>query len=139
MKFFKGLFIVISIICIAFSAFFVGASATGHIGALTKIETGIAMLAGDATGNSAAQGANDSTSTVSMLTNSYGLTTAQAGKVISLADQLGVDTSDPAEMNAFIAKNASNASEIKEVADLYESGQISEAQAKKLLSGLVNV
>lgn len=138
MKFLKGLFVIIAIIGIAFSAFFVVASATGNIATLTKIEAGIAKLAGNQSSSSGLS-SDDSTSTVSMLTNSYGLTTSQAGQLINLAQQLGVNANDPAEMNRFIAKNADKAEEIREVADLYQSGKISETQAKKLLAGIVNV
>lgn len=138
MKFLKGFFIVISIVSIAFSCFFVFASATGRISMLTKIEAGIAMLA-NSKDKAVGLGSGDSNSTVSMLTSTYGLTTSQAGQVIALAEKLGVNTSDPVEMNGFIAKNAGNASEIKGVAERYQSGQISEEQAKALLAGIVDV
>lgn len=138
MKFLKGFFILVSVICIAFTAFFAVASATGHIGTLTKLEAGIAKLAGGSD-SPAGQGATGTESTISMLTKTYGLSTSQAGQLVDIAGQLGVDTDDPAEMNRFIANNAGNSEEIKEVAELYQSGAITEAQAKKLLAGIVDV
>lgn len=136
MKILKGLFVIISVICIAFSAFFVYSYASGNTGIITKLEQGI-TLAGYGTG--LASGANGTTSTVSMLTNNFGLTTSQAGQVISIAEEMGIDTSDPSEVNALVAKNIGNADEIKSIAERYQSGAISESQAKSMLAGILNV
>lgn len=136
-KFFKGLFVVISIICIAFACFFVAASATGHISTLAKLEIGIAKLAGS-TDAVDVQAADSSTSTVSMLANTYGLTTQQAGSIVALAEKAGVNTNDAAEMNGFIAKTTDNSDAIKSIAEQYQSGAISESQAKAMLTGVLN-
>ena len=133
----KGLFIIISVICIAFSAFFVYSYATGHTGLIGKVERGL-MIAGLGTGI-AGSGAGGSSSTISMLTDGFGLTTSQAGQVIALADQLGIDTTDGAEMGAVVARNIGNADEIQGIAEAYQSGDISEAQAKALLKDVINV
>lgn len=141
MKILKGIFIIISIICILFSCFFVYSSASGNTELLHKIERGLLVI-GVNSGITTIHGSNGSSgseSTVSMLTEKFGLTTSQAGQVISIASQLGVNTDDPAEMSRFIAKNAGNADEIKDVARRYQSGEISESQAKALLAGIVNV
>ncbi len=136
MKILKGLFTIISVICIAFSAFFVYSYASGNTGAITKLEQGI-TIAGY--GTELASGANGATSTVSMLTNNFGLTTSQAGQVISIAEEMGIDTSNPSEVNALVAKNIGNADEIKNIAEDYQSGAISESQAKSMLAGILDV
>lgn len=135
-KVLKGIFVIVSILCIAFTCFFVFASATGHTGILQKIERGILTLS-SGVGIAPAQVAG-SGSTVSMLTDQYGLSTSQAGQVIALADELGIDTSDPVEMNGFIIKNVGNKDEIQNVAEMYQNGEISESQAKSMLKGIVN-
>lgn len=137
MKVLKGIFVIISVICIAFTCFFVFASATGHTGILQKIERGLFVLSVGA-GVSPAQSAGNSGSTVSLLTDQFGLTTSQAGQVIAMADSLGVDTSDPAEMSSFIAKNAGNKDAIQNIAEMYQDGEITESQAKSMLKGIVN-
>lgn len=137
-KFFKAVFVIISLLCIAFTCFFVFASASGNTAILQKIERGLFVAAVGA-GVSPAQSGNGSDSTVSMLTNQLGLTTSQAGQVIAFADQLGVDTDDPAEMSSFIAKNAGNKDEIKYIAESYQNGNITESQAKSMLKGIVNL
>lgn len=137
-KFFKAVFVIISLLCIAFTCFFVFASASGNTAILQKIERGL-FVATVGAGVSPAQSGNGSDSTVSMLTNQLGLTTSQAGQVIALADQLGVDTDDPAEMSRFIAKNAGNKDEIQYIAESYQNGNITESQAKSMLKGIVNL
>ena len=137
MKFLKGLFTIIAIICIAFTGFFCVSACTGHTGMLDKIERGLS-LTGMATGVGTL-GADNSRSTISILTEDFGLTTSQAGQVISIASQLGVDTSDPQEVSGFVAKNIGNKSEIQDIAQMYQNGEITESQAKKLLKDIVNV
>ena len=80
-----------------------------------------------------------STSTVGMLTKDFGLSTSQAATVIDIADQLGVDTDDPAAVSGFVAKNIGNKDEIQDIAAMYQAGEISESQAKSMLKGIVNV
>lgn len=138
-KLLKGIFIVISICCIAFTAFFFTSLASGNTSILSKIEAGVTMIGHKAGTNNSNSSTDSSTSTLSMLKNDFGLSTNQAAQVINIAGQLGVDTDDPAEMRSFIAKNADNASAIKEVANMYQNGQISEAQAKAMLSGIVDL
>ena len=56
-----------------------------------------------------------------------------------MADQLGVDTDDPAAVSGFVAKNIGNKDEIQDIAAMYQAGEISESQAKSMLKGIVNV
>lgn len=74
-----------------------------------------------------------------MLTKDFGLSTSQAATVIDIADQLGVDTDDPAAVSGFVAKNIGNKDEIQDIAAMYQAGEISESQAKSMLKGIVNV
>ena len=73
-----------------------------------------------------------------MLTKDFGLSTSQAATVIDIADQLGVDTDDPAAVSGFVAKNIGNKEEIQDIAAMYQAGEISESQAKSMLKGIVN-
>ena len=134
-KILKGVFIVISVICIAFSAFFVYAAVSGNAGPIDRIERGLSTFAHVA-GVSTPAG---STSTVGMLTKDFGLSTSQAATVIDIADQLGVDTDDPAAVSGFVAKNIGTKEEIQDIAAMYQAGEISESQAKSMLKGIVNV
>ena len=126
MKVLKGIFVVISVICIAFTAFFAYSAISGNTGPIDKLEQGISRLA-HVTGISTPA---SSTSTVGMLTKDFGLSTSQAATVIDIADQLGVNTDDPA---------AGNKDEIQDIAAMYQAGEISESQAKSMLKGIVNV
>lgn len=135
MKVLKGIFVVISVICIAFTAFFAYSAISGNTGAIDKLEKGISRLA-HVTGVSTPAG---STSTVGMLTNDFGLSTGQAATVIDIADQLGVDTDDPAAVSGFVAKNIGNKDEIQDIAAMYQAGEITESQAKSMLKDVVNV
>lgn len=137
----QGIYLVISLCCIAFTAFFVISTFTGNTEYLSKIEAGMSKAA-QLTGlrNSSSDSSGDaSTSTLSMLKKDFGLTTSQAGQIMSMANQLGVDTENPAEMRNFIAKNAGNSAEIKDVANKYQNGEISEAQARSMLAGVVEL
>lgn len=139
-KLLKGIYIVISVCCIAFTLFFVVSAATGNTSMLGKIEAGLTVVGAKTGVDSSSSGSSagsSSESTLSMLRNDFGLSTSQAGQVISIASQLGVDTDNPAEMRSFIAKNAGNAGAIKEIANMYQNGQISESQAKAMLAGIV--
>ena len=127
-KILKGIFVIISIICIAFSAFFVFSVVSGNTGPIDKIERGLSTFA-HVTGIS---GPSSSTSTV-------GLSTSQAAKVIDIADQLGVDTDDPAAVSGFVSKNIGNKEEIQDIAAMLQAGEITESQAKSMLKGIVNV
>lgn len=131
----KGIFVIISIICIAFSAFFVYSAVSGNTGPIDKLERGLSTLA-HVTGISTPAG---STSTVGMLTQDFGLSTSQAATVIDIADQLGVNTDDPAAVSGFVAKNIGNKDEIQDIAAMYQAGEISESQAKSMLKDIVNV
>ena len=135
MKVLKGIFVVISVICIAFTAFFAYSAISGNTGPIDKLEQGISRLA-HVTGISTPA---SSTSTVGMLTKDFGLSTSQAATVIDIADQLGVDTDDPAAVSGFVAKNIGNTDEIQDIAAMYQAGEISESQAKSMLKGIVNV
>ena len=67
---------------------------------------------------------------------------AARGRYISgqeLADQLGVNTDDPAAVSGFVAKNIGNKDEIQDIAAMYQAGEISESQAKSMLKDIVNV
>ncbi len=134
-KILKGIFVIISIICIAFSAFFVFSVVSGNTGPIDKIERGLSTFA-HVTGIS---GPSSSTSTVGMLTQDFGLSTSQAAKVIDIADQLGVDTDDPAAVSGFVSKNIGNKEEIQDIAAMLQAGEITESQAKSMLKGIVNV
>lgn len=134
-KILKGIFVIISIICIAFSAFFVFSVVSGNTGPIDKIERGLSTFA-HVTGIS---GLSSSTSTVGMLTQDFGLSTSQAAKVIDIADQLGVDTDDPAAVSGFVSKNIGNKEEIQDIAAMLQAGEITESQAKSMLKGIVNV
>lgn len=141
-KLLKGIYIVISVCCIAFTLFFVISTATGNTSMLGKIEAGLTVVGTKAGVSDSGSGGGASTgssseSTLGMLVNDFGLSTSQAGQVINIAGQLGVDTNNPAEMRSFIAKNAGNAGAIKEIANMYQNGQISESQAKAMLAGVV--
>ena len=74
-----------------------------------------------------------------MLTQDFGLSTSQAAKVIDIADQLGVDTDDPAAVSGFVSKNIGNKEEIQDIAAMLQAGEITESQAKSMLKGIVNV
>lgn len=75
-----------------------------------------------------------------MLTKDFGLSTSQAATVIDIADQLGVDTDDPAAVSGFVAKNIGNKDEDQDIAAMYQwRARISESQAKSMLKGIVNV
>lgn len=74
-----------------------------------------------------------------MLTQDFGLSTSQAATVIDIADQLGVNTDDPAAVSGFVAKNIGNKDEIQDIAAMYQAGEISESQAKSMLKDIVNV
>lgn len=134
-KILKGIFIVISVICIAFSAFFVFSAVSGNTAPIDKIERGLSTFA-HVTGIS---GPSSSTSTVGMLTQDFGLSTSQAATVIDIADQLGVDTENPAAVSGFVAKNIGNKEEIQDIAAMLQAGEITESQAKSMLKGIVNV
>lgn len=134
-KVLKGIFVVISVICIAFTAFFAYAAISGNTGAIDKLERGISSLAHVAGVSTPAS----STSTVGMLTQDFGLSTSQAATVIDIADQLGVDTEDPSDVSAFIAKNIGNKDEIQDIAAMYQAGELTESQAKSMLKDIVNV
>lgn len=134
-KILKGIFVIVSIICIAFSAFFVFSVVSGNTGPIDKIERGLSTFA-HVTGIS---GPSGSTSTVGMLTQDFGLSTSQAAKVIDIADQLGVDTDDPAAVSGFVSKNIGNKEEIQDIAAMLQAGEITESQAKSMLKGIVNV
>lgn len=134
-KILKGIFVIISIICIAFSAFFVFSVVSGNTGPIDKIERGLSTFA-HVTG---INGPSSSTSTVGMLTQDFGLSTSQAAKVIDIADQLGVDTDDPAAVSGFVSKNIGNKEEIQDIAAMLQAGEITESQAKSMLKGIVNV
>ena len=56
-----------------------------------------------------------------------------------VADQLGVNTDDPAAVSGFVAKNIGNKDEIQDIAAMYQAGEISESQAKSMLKDIVNV
>lgn len=136
-KFLKGLVGIIAALCIAFTAFFVYSYATGNTQGMLVIEAGIAKLANKAVpGSNASSG---SASTIGVLTSTFGLTTSQAGEVVSLAEDLGIDMSDPVEVSALAAKNAGNVDEIKEIAAAVQAGQMTEAQAKAKLAGIIDV
>lgn len=137
-SFLKGLFVVIAVVCIAFTAFFLLAAARGDTAPIDRVERGVFALV-HATGATLPGTTSEDTSAVGLLTSQYGLTTSQAGQIVSMADQLGVDVSDSAEMSALVAKNIGNADEIRDIASRYQSGQISESQAKALLAGVINV
>lgn len=134
-KILKGIFVVISVICIAFSAFFVFSAVSGNTGPIDKIERGLSTFAHVA----GVSGPSSSTSTVGMLTQDFGLSTSQAATVIDIADQLGVDTDDPAAVSGFVAKNIGNKEEIQDIAAMLQAGEITESQAKSMLKGIVNV
>ena len=134
-KVLKGIFVIISVACIAFSAFFVYSAVSGNTGPIDKLQRGISGLAHVAGVSTPAS----STSTVGMLTQDFGLSTSQAAEVINIADQLGVDTDDPAAVSGFIAKNIGNKSEIQDIAAMYQAGEITESQAKSMLKDIVNV
>lgn len=134
-KVLKGIFVIISIICIAFSTFFVFSAVSGNTASIDRIERGLSTFA-HVTGIS---GPASSTSTLGMLTQDFGLSTNQAATVIDIADQLGVDTDDPAAVSGFVAKNIGNKEEIQDVAAMLQAGEITESQAKSMLKGIVNV
>lgn len=138
MKILKGIFVIISVVCIAFTGFFVYASCSGHTGPITKLQHALS-LASAATGVTPPGTNTGSRSTMEVLTNDYGLTSSQASKAIDVAEQLGVDTSDPAEVSGFIAKNIGNKDAIENIANMYQSGQITSSQAKNMLSEIVNL
>ena len=73
MKVLKGIFVVISVICIAFTAFFAYSAISGNTGPIDKLEQGISRLA-HVTGISTPA---SSTSTVGMLTKDFGLSTSR--------------------------------------------------------------
>lgn len=134
MKVLKFLFVTISILCIAFTAFFAYSYLTGHTAPIAIIGHQIAKLGGKGAGASA-----DSSRAVSVLTSEYGLSSIQAAQVVDLAASLGVDTSDPAEVDAFIAKNADKVDDAQELADAVQSGKITEAEAYARLAGMLDV
>ena len=137
MKILKGLFFIISIACIAFTLFFVYSYATHNTAVISFIAHQITKIAG---GNTADAQSNESkNATVSMLTESYGLSSSQANEVMSIAEELGVDTSDSNKVESFIAKNAGNASKIQEIANAVNSGTMTETEAKIKLAGILDV
>lgn len=137
-KLLKGIFVVISVLCIAFTAFFVIAAASGHSDRIDKAERGVFALL-HLTGAPVPGASSGSTSTIGMLTGTLGLTTSEAGQVMALADQMGIDTSDTDRMRDLVAKNIGNAGEIKDVMGMYQAGEITESQAKNLLRGIIDV
>lgn len=139
-RLFKGVFIIISLCCILFTLFFLVSTVSGKTSMLGKIEAGLTLAGSKAHVNdssSSGTSSDSSESTLSMLKSDFGLTTNQAAQVIGIANQLGVDTENPAEMRSFIAKNSNNSSAIKGIANMYQNGQISESQAKAMLAGIV--
>jgi hypothetical protein len=138
LKILKGLFVVISILCIAFTLFFVYSYATGHTAPLAVMGKSIAKVAGQNTTTTSTSSAASS-STVSMLTEEYGLSSSQASQAVSIAEELGVDTSSPTQVNSFIQKNEGNADEIQSIAAAVQSGKMSETEAKIKLASILNV
>ncbi len=132
MKILKGLFIVISIICIAFTGFFAYSYISGHTAPLAILGHQISKLAGK-------PATTTNTATVNKLTNEYGLSTSQANKVVELASSLGVDTSDSAAVDAFIAKNSDKLDDAEALANAVKAGKMSEAEAYARLAEMLDV
>lgn len=133
MKILKGIFIIISVVCIAFTCFFAYSYISGHTAPLAILGHQIAKLGGKHTNSTA-----NSVAT-SKLTNEYGLSTSQANKVVDLASSLGVDTSDPDAVDAFIAKNADKVDDAQDLANAVQSGKMTEAEAYARLAGMLDV
>ena len=136
MKFLKGLFITISVVCIAFTCFFVYSYATARTAPITMVGKSITKFFGGKTANSST---GDTKSAISMLTDSFGLTTSQAGEVVSLASELGIDTSNADEVRRLIEKNSGKADQIESIASSVQSGTMSEAEAKVKLANILDV
>ncbi len=133
MKILKGLFVLISVVCIAFTGFFAFSYISGNTAPLAILGHQIAKLGG----KHATTGANSTT--VNKLTNEYGLSTSQANKVVELASSLGVDTSDSAAVDSFIAKNYDKVDDAQALANAVQSGKMSEAEAYARLAELLDV
>ena len=135
MKVLKAVFTIISVICIAFTCFFAYSYLTGNTTPLAILGHQIAKLGGKSTTASS----GSTSSAVSTLTNNYGLSSSQASQVVDLAASLGVDTSNPAEVDSFIAKNIDKVDDAQALADAVGAGEMSEAEAYARLAGMLNV
>ena len=135
MRILKGIFIFISVLCILFTCFFAYSFITGRTAPILFLGHQIAKMGKGATGSSSS---TTTSSTINKLTNDYGLSASQAQQAVEIAESIGVDTSDPQNVDAFIAKNADKIDDAQALADAVQSGRMSEAEAYSRLAGMLN-
>ena len=137
MKILKGILIFISVLCIAFTCFFAYSYMTGRTAPILFLGHQIAKMGKQITGNTSTS--STTSSTIDTLTSEYGLSTSQAQQAVEIAESLGVDTSDPQEVNSFIAKNADKVDDAQALVEAVQSGRMSEAEAYSRLAGMLDV
>ncbi len=136
MKILKGLFIFISVLCIGFTCFFAYSYMTGRTAPILFLGHQIAKMGKGVAGNSSSAATS---STINTLTSEYGLSTSQAQQAVEIAESLGVDTSNPKEVDAFIAKNSDKIDDAQALVEAVQSGRMSEAEAYSRLAGMLDV